>query len=107
MDAQEKRFSSILDMLRQDPEDVFLNYALALELIKREQLDEAEKYLLKTVSLDKSYIAAYYQLGKLNEKIQQVATALSWYRKGLAETRAVKDLKAASEFEEAIFLLED
>jgi cytochrome c-type biogenesis protein CcmH/NrfG len=101
------RVENLLRMLEGEPSDVFLNYALALEYIKDETASAtAESQLMHVLSLDRSYTAAYYQLGKLLERQNRITEALETYRAGLEIAKAKKD-KKAGEFEEAIFLLED
>lgn len=103
-----ERINGILNMLEREPDDVFLNYALALEYLKQPESGErALRQLQKVIALDPSYLAAYYQLGKFFEAANDAEGALNYYRKGLELAEIKKDRKAAGEFREAVFLLED
>ena len=98
----------LLDLLKKEPGDVFLNYALGLEYSNDlATLKEAESQYKKALTLDQNYIAAYYQLGKLFESQDKNKEALGFYEQGLEKARLIKDNKSANEFEEAIFLLEE
>ncbi len=95
-------------MLLTEPNDIFLNYALGLELVRKpEAFTEAENQFKKVLYLNANYIAALYQLGKLYESLQKNEEALSCFRNGLEKAKALKDNKAINEFGEAIFMLEE
>ncbi|MES2681350.1 MAG: hypothetical protein V4635_15755 [Bacteroidota bacterium] len=100
------RVDMLLELLENDPLDLFLNYALALEYAAVSKFSDAEIQFKKVLELDENYIPAYYQLGKLSEARSQTQEALSFYKQGLEKARQKKD-KSVHEFEEAIFLLED
>ena len=106
--SSEKRLQALERMLQAEPDDVFLNYALALEYLRDPSaITLAGLQLKKVLSLDTDYIAAYYQLGKLSESAGKMQEALEFYNKGLAVAEKKKDNKSAGEFREAIFMLED
>lgn len=95
-------------MLGAEPNDVFLNYALALELTGNEATYlEAEIQFKKVLTLNENYIAALFQLGKLYESHKKNEEALSCFRMGLEKAKILKDNKAVNEFGEAIFMLEE
>jgi Tfp pilus assembly protein PilF len=105
--SAEQRLYSLLDMLKKEPVDVFLNYALALEYLKKDDREHAEGQLKKVLALDPAYVAAYYQLGKLYEAQNNPGEALRYYHEGRTRAFAQNDRRSAGEFDEAIFLLED
>lgn len=98
----------MLDLLKQEPKDLFLNYALGMEYAANPQtISKAEEQFKTVLSLDENYIAAYYQLGKLFEAQQNISEALVYFKLGLEKAKIKKDNKAINEFGEAIFMLED
>ena len=102
------RIDMLRDMLTKEADDVFLNYALALELMTDlKTIREAEALFLKVLQLDENYLAAYYQLGKLFESELKNEEALGYYKSGLEKARIQKNNKAINEFGEAVFMLED
>jgi predicted Zn-dependent protease len=61
------RFQKLLEMLELDPQDLFLQYVLAMEYLAMQQPVEAQKLFKTIIATDEQYVAAYYQLGKLLE----------------------------------------
>lgn len=95
-------------MLEKEPEDLFLNFALGLEYANdTETLLLAEQQFKRVLSHNDTYIAAYYQLGKLFESTLRKTEALDSYLTGLKKAKEQKNNKAVNEFSEAIYLLED
>jgi tetratricopeptide (TPR) repeat protein len=102
------RIEMLLDLLDKDPKDPFLNYALGLEYMNDlTTIILAEIQFRKVISLDENYLAVYYQLGKLYESQLNIIKAIEQYKTGLTKAREQKNNKAAAEFEEAVFMLED
>jgi Tfp pilus assembly protein PilF len=101
------RIDMLLDLLKKEPNDLFMNYALGLEYVAESNALRAESQLKKVLELDENYIAAYYQLGKLFETQLKNTEAISAYKTGLEKARIKKDNKAINEFGEAIFMLEE
>lgn len=101
------RKEMLLDMLEREPNDLFLNYALGVEYAAEARIPEAEAQFKKVLAMDGEYITAYYQLGKLLERLPDHAQALEYYKTGLEKARVKKDNKAINEFGEAIFMLEE
>lgn len=52
-------------MLKNEPNDSFLNYALALEYGKLENVKKAIELIEALLVRDEEYLGAYYQLGKI------------------------------------------
>lgn len=101
------RVKALQQMLVQDSEDSFLNYALALEMIKNNQLKEAISILEKLLHRDENYLAAYYQLGKMQEQLSEKNSAIMVYNKGIEIARKQKNNKTLGELAEALALLEE
>lgn len=99
------RIEQIFQFLKEDPNDSFMNYALALEYIKESDLDLAVSQLYKTIELDPNYVAAYYQLGKVYESTGQMIKASEAYLKGMDLTKNDTNRKTYFEFKEAYNLL--
>ena len=58
------RIEAIRALLAKDPDDVFLTYSLAMELVAAEQVDEALATFARCIELDGSYLAAFVEAGK-------------------------------------------
>lgn len=101
------RKDMILHMLEKEPNDVFLNYALAMEQIATFDFIDADKQLKKVLSISPSYLPCFYQLGQVNEKLNNVEIALDYYKQGVMIATSQNNTKALGELNEAIWLLED
>lgn len=97
----------LLAMLEKEPDDIFLNYALGTEYVGELDVIQAEFQFKKVLQMEPSYIAAYYQLGKLFESQLKNADALHFFKLGLEKAKEAKNNKAVNEFGEAIFMLEE
>lgn len=103
----EARIQSLTEMLKLEPNDLFLNYSLGIEFAALNKLNEAETQYKKVLDFNEDYIAVYYQLGKLYEAKNSINEALIVYKLGLEKAKAQKNNKAINEINEAIFLIED
>ena len=101
------RKEMIYDMLVKEPDDVFLNYALAMEHLSSEEFKEAETQLKKVLVINPSYLPCFYQLGQVNEKLDNNVDALSYYKQGIELAKSQNNNKALGELNEAIWMLED
>lgn len=100
------RIQLLNDMLKKDPEDSFLSYALALEYVKSDQAKAVE--LLEKVLKEKpNYLATYYQLGKLYEQSGKTQEAIEVYQKGMTLAQAQNNIKTMGELNEALLMLDD
>jgi tetratricopeptide (TPR) repeat protein len=97
----------IFDMLLKEPNDVFLNYALAMEHLSANELKEAENQFKKVLAINDSYLPCFYQLGQVNEKMGNNDIALIFYKQGVELAKSQTNLKALGELNEAIWMLED
>lgn len=102
------RIDMLLSLLEKEPADLFSNYALGLEYANDlATVADAESQFKLVLGIEPGYIAAYYQLGKLYESLLRKPEALEAYKAGLEKAKEQKHAKSVSEFNEAIFLLED
>ncbi len=102
-----QRLQLLKDLLEKEPTDSFLNYALALEYAKENNLAKAIEIIEKIVQKDEQYLASYYQLGQLYEQQNEPQKALEYYNKGVVIAQQQKNNKTLNELKEAIFLLEE
>ena len=94
-------------MLKEEPNDSFLNYALALEYGKSEEWEKAIELIENLLKRDEKYLGAYYQLGKYQELTGQHNKAADTYRKGVSIAQELKNNKAMGELKEALWMLEE
>ncbi|MGZ3838370.1 MAG: tetratricopeptide repeat protein [Flavisolibacter sp.] len=83
--------------LVQDPQDSFLQHALALEYVKLGEDETARKLFEDLLGQNEAYIGSYYHLGKLLERKGERAKAIEWYEKGLSKAKECGDRHAYQE----------
>jgi len=101
------RLDKLLAMERQKPDDAFLKFAIAQEYAGMNNDMEARKRFELLLNQAPQYIATYYQLGKLYERLNEVKLAAEIYQKGVVAAKAANDFKTSGELNEALILLED
>ncbi len=97
----------LLSLLVNEPNDVFTNYALAIEYMGEGDYTKSEKQFLKVLEIDKNYLPCYYQLGQAAEKLNKEKEALGYYNKGIEIAKNQNNNKTLNELNEAIWMLED
>lgn len=97
------RLSQIIEMLKAQPADSFLQHALALEYIKKGNDIAARSIFEEVLARDPGYVGSYYHLAALLERNGETMLAIQWYERGMAaakaagEQRAYNELRAACE----------
>jgi len=99
------RIEQLQEFLKEDSNDSFLKYALALEYVKVKENELARDCFLKLIKDDENYVASYYQLGKLYESLNEVEKAMGIYKNGIDVAKNSKDAKTLSELQEAYNML--
>ena len=96
-----ERIAKLQAFLKESPDDCFLNHALALEYIKSGNETEARLLFEKNMAFDTNYVATYYHLAKLLERVGAQQEALAVYEKGMTVSKAQGDMHAYSELQSA------
>lgn len=89
-------------MLREEPEDVFLRYALAMELGKEGRHQESLDALHQLTLGNPPYVPAYFQAARQLVDASQIDAARRWLRDGIEEARRQGDFHAAGEMSELL-----
>ncbi|HVF80287.1 MAG TPA: tetratricopeptide repeat protein [Flavisolibacter sp.] len=95
------RIEKLKAFLTQNPEDSFVQHALALEYIKLGRDNEARELFETILRRDEAYIGSYYHLAKLLERTGETDGAISVYEKGMKMAKAAKDNHAYNELQMA------
>jgi Tfp pilus assembly protein PilF len=103
---QVERMQKIRDFLRENPDDSFLNHALALEHIKLGEDAAARPLFEKIVRIDPGYIGSYYHLGRIYEREEKFNQAKDIYARGIEEAKKVSDWLTVNELRSALDALE-
>jgi Tfp pilus assembly protein PilF len=96
-----ERINKLKEYLAAQPNDSFLQHALALEYIKTGDEETAKMLFENVLKHEPGYIGSYYHLGKLLERTGENAAAVEIYEKGMVQAKAVKDMHAYSELQGA------
>jgi len=99
---QNNRLEKLQEMLAETPQDIFLNYAVAMEYKGLSLFDKTINQLNKVLLLDENHVATLYQLGVLLNEKNENEKAILFLEKGLQIAKQKKDLKTANEFQALI-----
>jgi tetratricopeptide (TPR) repeat protein len=92
-----KRLEQLINMKKEEPNDPFLIYAIAMEYAKIENFDESIAHYEQLVNEHEDYVGTYYHLAKLYETLKMPDKADVTYQKGLAVSKKIADHHAHSE----------
>jgi Tfp pilus assembly protein PilF len=96
------RIDILKGFLEENPNDSFSRYALALEYVKLGQNNDALREFETVKKNDPGYVATYYQLGQLYQKVGQRHEAEKTFRTGITAAAKAGDDHTRSELEEAL-----
>lgn len=94
-------------LLRNDPEDVFLNYGLAMALLKEGREDDALDSFDRAIELDEGYVAAYFHKGRLLMNLGRSDEARATLTRGLSAAKQASNEQSAGEISELLAELGD
>lgn len=96
------RLEQLTIMLKENPEDVFLNYAIAMEHMSSGNNSDAIQKLQFVMALDRNYLPLYYQLAKLYELVGETDKAIETYENGMVIAGENDDRKTYGELRSAL-----
>ena len=97
-----ERINKLKAFLLQQPNDSFLQHALALEYIKIGDDDEARLLFENILGHYPSYVCTYYHLSKLIERQKEFDGAITVYEKGITAAKQAGDNHAKNELQMAL-----
>lgn len=97
----EERLQILLDYLKEDSQDSFTRFALALEYRKLGRTAEALSELKNLVSDAPEYVGAYLHLGNLYRESGDLVAAQRVYEQGVRIAEEQRDHHAKSELQAA------
>lgn len=101
------RLDQLFDLLKSQPDEPFLLFAIAKEYEKAGDKDDALAYYLKLKETTPQYVGTYYHLGKLYERLEQPETAFLTYKQGMVVAKEEGDMHAFSELSGAKMNIDD
>jgi len=105
----ETRLQQLLRFYKEDPNDPFSLYGLALEYQKSD-VKESERFFDLLLTIFPDYLPTYYHAAKLKASLGQSENALNIYKRGIDLSKKLNEQKTLQElqsaYNELIFELE-
>ncbi|QQL51376.1 tetratricopeptide repeat protein [Mucilaginibacter ginkgonis] len=99
---EQTRLEKLLEFIKNEPNDEFLQYAIATEYLKLNDHARALEYYETLVKDHPEYFGTYYHLGKLYELLNRKDEAIATYQKGMEITLASRNSHAYNELQGAL-----
>ena len=91
------RRKQLEEMLASDPDDAFLNYALAKELLTAGETTAALAAFDRVITLHPDYVPAYFQKGQALAETGEIEAARAVLTDGITVAERTRDTHAAAE----------
>lgn len=91
------RIAKLKEFLHANPNDSFIQHALALEYVKQGDDAEARRLFEQLLQQDENYLGSYYHLARLLERNDEKESAIQWYEKGMLKAKECGDQHAYNE----------
>jgi Tfp pilus assembly protein PilF len=101
------RVDVLRNMLRQDPNNSFARYGVAMEYKNAGQLQHAAEEFEKLIAIDPNYVAAYFHGGQTLEKLGRNDDARAVYESGITACSRIADAHTRSEIQASLDLLSE
>ncbi|MBK6541177.1 MAG: tetratricopeptide repeat protein [Flavobacteriales bacterium] len=101
-----ERLDQLRGMLAEEPGDVFLRYAIALELKRKGEMGPAIEALEKLLRDRPDHVASYYQLALMLADVGRNSEAIHTCEAGKLQCIVSGDRKARAELQELLASLE-
>lgn len=99
--AQSRR-EKLEDMLKEEPQDEFLRYSLAMELEKEGDHEGCLTMFGNLMTDSPPYVPAFFMAAQQQIRLGKVDTAKSYLRDGIEQARSQNNLHAAGEMSELL-----
>lgn len=104
--ADSPRLEQIRALLRDDPDDPFLMYGLAMEHLSLEQPEAAAKSFGDLMQSKPHYVPTYLMLGQTLQRLGRESDAADVLRKGAIVAKAAGNDHALSEIQGLLAIVE-
>jgi len=100
------RLKQLEALAANDPDDPFIQYAIALEYVSNGRLEEAAETLEHLIVKAPNYSAGYHQAGRVYEQLDRLDDARRCYEKGVVVAEQEGDGKDRDEMQGALMMLD-
>jgi predicted Zn-dependent protease len=97
-----KRLAVLEGMIAKGSKDPFAWYALAMEYVGANRIEDALSTFTKLRDVDATYVPMYLMCGQMLTKAGRASEARAWLEEGVTRARAKGDSHALSEIETAL-----
>ena len=101
------RLAQLQALLAEEPGDVFLRYAIALELRRLERMDEAMMHLEDLLTDHPEHVPSHHQLALMYASLGRIPEAVEAAKAGALQALVQGDRKARAELLELVAGLTD
>ena len=101
------RLAQLQALLAEEPGDVFLRYAIALELRRLERMDEAMMHLEDLLTDHPEHVPSHHQLALMYASLGRIPEAVEAAKAGALQALVQGDRKARTELLELVAGLTD
>ncbi len=101
------RLDQLLGLLASEPDDTFLNYALALELDKAGRHEESLLRFNKVIERPEPYVPAFFMAAQMLNRLGRFDEARDFLNRGIPEARKQNNSHAAAEMTEYLEMIGD
>ncbi|MDZ7772517.1 MAG: tetratricopeptide repeat protein [Balneolaceae bacterium] len=105
-ESDTNRIRQLARSVKENPEDSFSKFALALECRKRGRYEKARVLFEDIRRRDPGYVGVYYHLGGLYVSLGRTGDARTCYREGIEVAQRMKRTRTLTELREALQQLE-
>lgn len=96
------RVRQLAKSLKENPDDSFIKFALALELLKQDDVTKAKVLFESILEQDPDYLGVYYHLGKLYERSGRHKDAKRLFTDGIEIAQKQNNERTRQELKEAL-----
>lgn len=102
MKDSRKKIRQLAESLKKNPNDSFIKFALALELLKKDDVIKARVLFESILRQDPEYLGVYYHLGKLYEREGRLPDAKKMFTDGLKIAKVQQNKRTVLELNDAL-----
>lgn len=95
------RIEKLKAFLAEDPNDSFVQHALALEYVKKGDDVLARQFFENLLRSNEDYVGSYYHLAQLLQRLNEPEAAAHCYQKGMEKAKQLGDRHAYNELKAA------